>query len=236
MPPWAAFEWLRTGCTLVTTATSAPPRTPSTAARRPASPAPIINRSCSYNFRVLSRDLLAGRAYCASIAGLWNSNAKSNAAIDLASDMRPLCSRPRYVFERRFDDVQVLVNVLRQGIVRQAGRQVGVHVFIAPSRRNPELADLANSRRTVARLFPQFPLHGLGGVLARVERSRGGFKQDPLVGWRHCSTNRTAPRLVHRNDDYGTWVFDDLTLSRLAIANLNGVDAQGEDLSVVYPA
>ena len=87
----------------------------------------------------------------------------------------------------------------------------------------------------MARLFPKFPLHSLGGVLARVERTRGGFEQDSLCGVTPLFHQQDSAPAVHRNDDYGTWVFDDLTFSRLAIANLNGVDAQGEDLPVVYP-
>ena len=88
----------------------------------------------------------------------------------------------------------------------------------------------------MARFFPEFPLYGFSRVLARIERSRGGFQQNPLRGMSPLFHQKDAAPARHRNDNYGTWVFDDLTLSRLAIANLNGVDAQGQDLPVVYPA
>ena len=46
MPPSAAPEWLRVGCSLETTATSAPYREASMAARIPATPAPTTTTSC----------------------------------------------------------------------------------------------------------------------------------------------------------------------------------------------
>jgi len=49
IPPWAAPEWLRTGCILETIATSAPKLAASTAARMPASPPPITTMSCLIN-------------------------------------------------------------------------------------------------------------------------------------------------------------------------------------------
>src|ERR1700687_3681947 len=47
MPPCAALEWLRIGCTLVTIATSPPARAASSAARIPARPAPRTRTSWS---------------------------------------------------------------------------------------------------------------------------------------------------------------------------------------------
>src|SRR5579875_3570423 len=46
MPPCAAPEWLRTGCILLTMATSAPRSAASTAARMPAKPPPMTMTSC----------------------------------------------------------------------------------------------------------------------------------------------------------------------------------------------
>src|SRR5688500_7329143 len=46
MPPSAAPEWLRVGCSLETMATSAPASWASIAARMPAQPAPITSTSC----------------------------------------------------------------------------------------------------------------------------------------------------------------------------------------------
>src|SRR4051812_40607082 len=45
MPPWAALEWERTGCTLERIPTEAPCSAAASAARCPASPAPITSTS-----------------------------------------------------------------------------------------------------------------------------------------------------------------------------------------------
>ena len=47
MPPAAAFEWERTGWTLLMMATVAPASAAARAARWPASPAPMIRTSCA---------------------------------------------------------------------------------------------------------------------------------------------------------------------------------------------
>ncbi len=46
MPPWAAFECERTGWTLETIPTETPSSAAASAARWPASPAPITSTSC----------------------------------------------------------------------------------------------------------------------------------------------------------------------------------------------
>jgi len=43
IPPWAAPEWLRPGCTWLSTATSMPASLASTAARSPARPPPTTS-------------------------------------------------------------------------------------------------------------------------------------------------------------------------------------------------
>src|SRR5690242_11115057 len=48
MPPWAAFECERTGCTFEIIATSAPICCAWIAARMPARPPPMTRTSCSY--------------------------------------------------------------------------------------------------------------------------------------------------------------------------------------------
>src|SRR3954453_10802476 len=47
MPPWAAFEWERTGWTFERIPTDTPCSAAASAARCPASPAPMTSTSCS---------------------------------------------------------------------------------------------------------------------------------------------------------------------------------------------